>query len=77
VEVDCRGQRCPQPVIELARASGGLPGGSLLALLATDPAAATDVPAWCRMRGHELVAATEAQDGVCRYLIRLGPSSSI
>jgi TusA-related sulfurtransferase len=59
--VDARGLRCPLPVIRLAQAARGLPAGSVLELWATDPAARADVPAWCRMRGHELLATTEAE----------------
>lgn len=57
--VDARGLRCPLPVIRLASAARDLPAGSVLELWATDPAARADVPAWCRMRGHELLATTE------------------
>jgi len=53
--VDARGARCPMPVIMMARAAAALPGGSLVTVLATDPAARHDVPAWARMRGHTLV----------------------
>ena len=38
-------------------------------MLATDPAAVHDVPAWARMRGHEMVGATE-QDGVHALTVR-------
>jgi tRNA 2-thiouridine synthesizing protein A len=51
--LDCRGQRCPLPVIALARRLPELPVGSVLRVLADDPAAANDIPAWCRMRGQE------------------------
>jgi tRNA 2-thiouridine synthesizing protein A len=51
--LDCRGQRCPLPVIALARRLPELPVGAVLRVLADDPAAAVDIPAWCRMRGHE------------------------
>ncbi|MEV4534818.1 sulfurtransferase TusA family protein [Asanoa sp. NPDC049518] len=50
--LDCRGQRCPLPVIALARRLPDLPVGATLRVLADDPAAATDIPAWCRMRGQ-------------------------
>jgi tRNA 2-thiouridine synthesizing protein A len=53
--VDARGARCPMPVIMIARAAASLPGGSLVTVLATDPAARHDVPAWARMRGHVVV----------------------
>lgn len=64
-ELDCRGMLCPLPVIELARRIGDVAIGSEIAVLADDPAAATDIPAWCRMRGQQLV---EAADG--RFVIR-------
>jgi tRNA 2-thiouridine synthesizing protein A len=54
-ELDCRGQRCPLPVIALARRLPALPVGGVLRLLADDPAAAPDVAAWCRLRGQTLL----------------------
>ena len=77
--VDARGLRCPLPVIRLAQAAQGRPAGSLLELWATDPAARADVPAWCRMRGHELVQVTQAagaeatgaEGGHTAYRVRL------
>jgi len=56
VTLDCLGQRCPLPVIALARYIGRIPVGATLTVLADDPAAANDIAAWCRMKGHELVA---------------------
>jgi tRNA 2-thiouridine synthesizing protein A len=42
--------RCPLPVIELAKAWPRVEVGDTVELLSDDPAAAADVPAWCRMR---------------------------
>jgi tRNA 2-thiouridine synthesizing protein A len=67
--LDCRGQRCPLPVIGLARRLTDLPVGAVLRVLADDPAAAVDIPAWCRMRGHEYVGSVEA-DGATGYDVR-------
>jgi tRNA 2-thiouridine synthesizing protein A len=53
--LDCRGQRCPIPVISLARRLAELPVGAVLRVLADDPAAATDIPAWCRLRGQDFI----------------------
>lgn len=53
--VEARGVLCPVPIIRLARAAGSLPAGSVIELLTDDPAAEYDVPAWCRLREHELV----------------------
>ena len=57
VVVDAIGMRCPRPIIELARAAQLAPPSTVFALLASDPAAAPDVAAWCRMRGYVLLSA--------------------
>ncbi|MEU4197413.1 sulfurtransferase TusA family protein [Kribbella sp. NPDC026611] len=57
VELDCRGLLCPLPVIRLAKALPTVAVGDTVTVLADDPAAATDIPAWCRMRSQELVSA--------------------
>ena len=71
VLVDARGARCPVPVIEAARAARGRPAGTVLRVLSTDPASAHDLPAWCRMRGHELVEVRRDGDDV-EVRVRLG-----
>lgn len=73
VVVDARGQRCPLPVITLARRARDLPAGTMVVVLATDPAARHDVPAWARMRGHESVSCEpEPGSDVWRLRVRLG-----
>ena len=57
--LDCLGMRCPLPVIMLARRIGEVPVGGVVRVLADDPAARNDVPAWCRMRGQEYLGAPE------------------
>ena len=52
-ELNCLGQRCPLPVIALAKNLPQHEIGDILRVLADDPAAAADIPAWCRMRGQE------------------------
>ena len=54
IEVDARGLRCPLPVIRLAATAQEAAAGTVITVLATDPAARHDIPAWCRMRNHEL-----------------------
>ena len=55
--LDCRGMRCPRPIIEIARHLGDVEVGGFIELLADDPATSPDLAAWCRMRGQELVSA--------------------
>ena len=70
LELDCRGMRCPMPVIELARRFQEVPVGGVVAVVATDVAAGVDVPAWCRMRGQDYLGDDLAGDGTPRYLVR-------
>ena len=71
LELDCRGMLCPLPVIELGKRIGEVPVGGLVRVVATDPAARTDVPAWCRMRGQEYVGEQEAaSDGTPAFVVR-------
>ena len=51
--IDCLGRPCPVPVVELARALPGLSAGAVVEVVSDDPAARADVPAFCRMRGHD------------------------
>ncbi|MEP7036008.1 MAG: sulfurtransferase TusA family protein [Dermatophilaceae bacterium] len=62
IEVDARGLRCPLPVIRLAEAAKKAPAGTVIIVLATDPAARHDIPAWCRMRDHDLRESTEISE---------------
>jgi len=57
--LDCRGQRCPLPVIALAKRLPQLPAGGVLRVLADDPAAANDIPAWCRLRSQDFIGSPE------------------
>ena len=69
--VDARGLRCPLPVIELQKVAAQSAGGQVLTLLSDDPASAADVPAWCRMRGHQLLGSGPADGGGVAYVVRL------
>lgn len=74
VVIDARGSLCPQPVLMLARAAREHPG-ELILVLADDPAAATDIPAWCGMREAELVSADPMVDHTS-YLVRAAPGNA-
>ena len=55
--LDCLGRPCPIPVVELARAARGLSPGTVVEVLSDDVAALVDLPAFCRMRGHDYLGA--------------------
>jgi cysteine desulfurase len=71
--IDTLGLKCPIPVIRLAKLIDRVPVGTTIRVLADDPAARLDIPAWCRMReqtylGEEPVPGRGA-DAVA-YLVR-------
>jgi TusA-related sulfurtransferase len=70
LELDCRGQRCPMPVIALGRRIEDVEVGQTVGVVTEDVAARHDVPAWCRMRQQEWVGEDTAGDGVPRFVVR-------
>ena len=46
---------CGDLVLELMTRMKTMTPGQLLKLVASDPGAPADIPAWCRMTGHTLV----------------------
>ncbi len=53
--IDALGRKCPIPIIMLAERIHEVPIGEIIAVLADDPAAENDVPAWCLMKSHDHV----------------------
>lgn len=70
--VDQIGALCPRPVIALAAA---LRTAEVVVLLADDPAAEHDVPAWCRLSGAILESVSGTPDGITRYVVRRADSA--
>lgn len=56
---------CGDLVLPLRSRLGAMAPGARLRLRATDPAAPVDLPAWCRLTGHTLVAGSHPE-----YLIQ-------
>jgi len=67
--VDARGLSCPMPIVKTAQAMQGLPSGTLVEVLATDPGSAKDVAAWSRTTGNPLIEQS-ADGGVYRFVLR-------
>ena len=55
-QLDARNLFCPLPVIRLQDAVRGYTAGDTVDVVATDPGALNDVPAWCRVHGHRVLA---------------------
>lgn len=72
--LDTTGLLCPLPVLKARKRLKAMAPGSLLRLVATDPAAVIDVPHFCAEAGHELVSTEETEGGQARiFVIRCGP----
>lgn len=67
--IDAVGRRCPLPVIDLAKRIADVAVGEVVEIQADDPAAASDIAAWCRMRGHDYVGAVP-RDAATGYQVR-------
>jgi tRNA 2-thiouridine synthesizing protein A len=67
--IDALGRKCPIPIIMLAERIREVGVGQLIAVLADDPAAKTDVPAWCMIKSHEFVGAADLPVG-WEFLVR-------
>lgn len=69
--IDTSGLACPLPVLKARKALLAMTPGERLALTATDPMAAIDVPHFCREAGHLLIDSS-ARDGVLCFTIERG-----
>jgi len=61
--IDALGRKCPIPIIMLANQIRDVPVGSVIAVLADDPAAYSDVPAWCALKSHDCAFRVEFATG--------------
>jgi tRNA 2-thiouridine synthesizing protein A len=50
--IDCRGLRCPLPVLKTEKRLSQLKSGARITVLATDPIAKIDIPLFCTQNGH-------------------------
>jgi len=68
--IDALGRKCPIPIIMLAERIRDVPLGAVVAVLADDPAAYTDIPSWCTMKAHEFAGHQELPQGGWALYIR-------
>jgi len=63
-DLDAQRLLCPLPVIRTQNRVAELQPGDTLAVTCTDPGAANDIPAWCRINGHELLSIEHLDDAL-------------
>lgn len=69
--LDARNMLCPMPVIRTQEHIRRLSAGDEFEVIATDPGALQDIPAWCRVHGHEVLSTAE-NDADIIIRIRVG-----
>jgi TusA-related sulfurtransferase len=57
LEVDVTGRPCPLPMLDVSRRIADVPVGGLLLAVTDNSASLSDLPAWSRATGHEIVSA--------------------
>lgn len=69
-KLDCKGKKCPLPIMEIAKTAKTLAPGDILEIESTDLAFAEDVKAWCRMTGNILVDLIQGE-GLSKAIIKI------
>ncbi len=65
--LDCRGLKCPLPVLHTEKRLASLSAGAGLTVLATDPMARIDIPLYCTQ--HGFACETHAEGELLRFEI--------
>ncbi|HFE38964.1 MAG TPA: sulfurtransferase TusA family protein [Gammaproteobacteria bacterium] len=60
-ELDARRLLCPMPVIRTQDKIKTLNAGDILKVFCTDPGVKQDIPAWCRVHGHQIIDCHEVE----------------
>ena len=70
-QLDARRLFCPMPVIRTQDKVATLSEGDTLEVTCTDPGVKNDIPAWCRINGHEVISIEEDQ-GEIIVIVKVG-----
>lgn len=60
-QLDARRLLCPMPVIRVQNKIKELAIGDVLEVTCTDPGVLHDIPAWCRVHGHEIISSVQGE----------------
>jgi tRNA 2-thiouridine synthesizing protein A len=67
--IDALGKKCPIPIIMLAERIREVDIGQTIEVLADDPAATSDLPAWCTLKSQEYLQTRDLASGWA-FLVR-------
>lgn len=66
---DLKGLSCPMPIVKISKGIKDVDVGEVIEAHTTDPGSLTDIPAWGRTTGHDIIE-TSQEGEVIRFLIR-------
>ena len=66
---DLQGLAGPMPVVKISKGNKEVEVGEVIEAHTTDPGSLTDIPAWGRTTGHEIIESVQDGD-LIRFLIR-------
>ncbi|WP_096186345.1 sulfurtransferase TusA family protein [Evansella halocellulosilytica] len=69
--LDAKGLACPMPIVKTKKAINEIESGQVLEVHTTDKGAKSDLTAWAKSTGHELLDYREEND-VLIFLIKKG-----
>ena len=67
--LDLKGLACPMPVVKISKGIKAVEVGEILEAHTSDPGSLTDIPAWGRTTGHEIIESSQEGE-LYRFLIR-------
>ncbi|MDN4523344.1 sulfurtransferase TusA family protein [Fictibacillus fluitans] len=69
--LDAKGLACPMPIVRTKKMMDTLNSGDILEIHATDKGALSDLTAWAKSSGHELLD-HQAENDVLKFWIKKG-----
>jgi len=69
--LDCSGLACPMPILKTKKAVDALQVGQVLKMIATDPGSVSDMDAWTKKTGQELVECEQSGGAYTFYIRKL------
>lgn len=69
-QLDARRLLCPMPVIRTQDRIKQMAAGEELEVVCSDPGVKNDIPAWCRINGHQVIDIREGQGEIVITIIK-------
>jgi tRNA 2-thiouridine synthesizing protein A len=69
-ELDCSGLACPMPILKTKKAVDALQMGQVLKMISTDAGSVSDMEAWTKKTGHELLECEQSGNTYVFYIRR-------